>query len=300
MADIFGPLKDVPAPDLGTGPDEMGWLMDEYSLLHGKTIQAVVTGKYIYAGGSLGRTEATGKGIAIITLLALKEAKIDFTEATAAVQGFGNVGLHSALFLYEKGIKVVAISDISVALFNPEGIDVAKLVSYHDFHHKTIKGFTGAIEIDHAELLTLPVDVLIPAAKEDVITADNARVIKATIIVEAANGPISANADDILQANNVIIVPDILANAGGVIVSYFEWLQNSLEESWEIEEVNEKLEKILTQTFKDVLNKSMELNISLRIAAYVIAITKVAEAYKTKEQIISEVDFTNGKHLSIN
>ncbi len=291
LSGIFGPDKDIPAPDLGTGPDEMGWLLDEYSLLHGKTIQAVVTGKHIHSGGSLGREEATGRGVTINTLLALRELGIEETGATVSIQGFGNVGLHTALFLYEKGVKIVAVSDVSAALYNSEGININSLIKYSKENNKKIKGYADAQEIHADDLLQLPVDVLIPAAKEDVITATNASYIKARIIVEGANGPTSSDADDILQNKNILVVPDILANAGGVTVSYFEWLQNSLFEHWKIEQVNQKLEEILTKSFSTVLHVAKTFDVSLRIAAYILALKKVSDVDKAKRAADTSRDF---------
>lgn len=283
LADIFGPEKDVPAPDMGTGPDEMGWLMDEFSLVHGKTIHAVVTGKHLHSGGSLGRVEATGRGVSIITLLALEKLKIRPARSTAAIQGFGNVGLHSALFLYEKGVKIVAVSDVSEAFFNPEGINIPELILYYNLNNKTIKGYPNSVAIKHEDLLLLDVDVLIPAAKEDVITQKNAKDIRAKIIIEAANGPVSSDADKILHENNVLVVPDILANAGGVTVSYFEWLQNSLLESWRIHQINKRLEDILEKGFETVFRVAAKQSVTPRIAAYIIALKKVADTQSVKE-----------------
>jgi glutamate dehydrogenase (NAD(P)+) len=283
LSDIFGPEKDVPAPDMGTGPDEMGWLMDEFSQVHGKTVHGVVTGKHLHAGGSLGRVEATGKGVSIITLLALEKLKLRPARSTVAVQGFGNVGLHSALFLYEKGLKVVAVSDVSEALYNPEGINIPELILYYNLNNKTIKGYPNSVSIQHEELLLLEVDVLIPAAKEDVITKTNANNVKAKIIVEGANGPISSDADAILHENNVLVVPDILANAGGVTVSYFEWLQNTLIETWGVNQVNKQLENILEKSFESVFRTATKYNVTPRIASYIIALQKVAETQSVKE-----------------
>ncbi|PBJ09304.1 Glu/Leu/Phe/Val dehydrogenase [Flavobacterium sp. ACN6] len=283
LADIFGPEKDVPAPDMGTGPDEMGWLMDEFSLLHGRPIHAVVTGKHLHSGGSLGRVEATGRGVSIISLLALQKLKIRPARASAAIQGFGNVGLHSALFLYEKGIKVVAVSDVSEALYNPDGINIPELILYYNLNNKTIKGYPNSVAIKHEELLLLEVDVLIPAAKEDVITQKNAGDIQARIIVEGANGPVSSDADQILHDKNILVVPDILANAGGVTVSYFEWLQNSLLESWRIHQINTRLEDILEKGFDTVFRVAVKHSVTPRIAAYIIALKKVAETQSIKE-----------------
>ncbi|UPZ15107.1 Glu/Leu/Phe/Val family dehydrogenase [Flavobacterium humidisoli] len=283
LADIFGPEKDVPAPDMGTGPDEMGWLMDEFSLLHGRPIHAVVTGKHLHSGGSLGRVEATGRGVSIITLLALEKLKIRPARATAAIQGFGNVGLHSALFLHEKGVKIVAVSDVSEAFYNPNGINIPELILYYNLNNKTIKGYPNSIAIKHEDLLLLDVDVLIPAAKEDVITKHNAGEIQARIIVEGANGPVSSDADQILHDKNILVVPDILANAGGVTVSYFEWLQNSLLESWRIHQINKRLEDILEKGFDTVFRVAVKHNVTPRIAAYIIALKKVAETQSVKE-----------------
>ena len=287
LSDIFGPEKDVPAPDMGTGPDEMGWLMDEFSLVHGKTIHGVVTGKHLHAGGSLGRVEATGKGVSIITLLALKQLKLRPAKSSVAVQGFGNVGLHSALFLFEKGLKVLAVSDVSEALYNPDGINIPELILYYNLNNKRIKGYPNSISIKHEELLLLEVDVLIPAAKEDVITRDNAGDVRAKIIVEGANGPVSSDADTILHENNVLVVPDILANAGGVTVSYFEWLQNTLVEKWGINQVNRQLESILTKSFETVFHTAKKHNVSPRIASYILALRKVAETQSVKEVAIA-------------
>jgi glutamate dehydrogenase (NAD(P)+) len=283
LADIFGPEKDVPAPDMGTGPDEMGWLMDEFSLLHGRPIHAVVTGKHLHSGGSLGRVEATGRGVSIITLLALEKLKIRPARATAAIQGFGNVGLHSALFLHEKGVKVVAVSDVSEAFYNPNGINIPELILYYNLNNKTIKGYPNSVAIKHEDLLLLDVDVLIPAAKEDVITKSNAGEIQARIIVEGANGPVSSDADQILHDKNILVVPDILANAGGVTVSYFEWLQNSLLESWRIHQINKRLEDILEKGFDTVFRVAVKHSVTPRIAAYIIALKKVAETQSVKE-----------------
>lgn len=276
LADIFGPEKDVPAPDMGTGPDEMGWLMDEFSLAHGKTVHAVVTGKHLHSGGSLGRVEATGKGVSIITLLALKHIKKRPFKATVAIQGFGNVGLHTALFLYEKGLTIVAVSDISGAFYDAEGINIPELILYHNLNNKSIKGYPNATVIAPEKILSLDVDVLIPAAKEDVITKENATSIQAKIIIEAANGPVSSDADAILHQNNVLVVPDILANAGGVTVSYFEWLQNSLSETWRMHQINTRLEHILTKSFENVFDVANKRQVTPRIAAYIIALQKVA------------------------
>lgn len=291
LSDIFGPEKDVPAPDMGTGPDEMGWLMDEFSLVHGKTVHGVVTGKHLHAGGSLGRVEATGKGVSIITLLALEQLKLRPARSSVAVQGFGNVGLHSALFLFEKGLKVLAVSDVSEALYNPEGINIPELILYYNLNNKSIKGYPNSVSIKHEDLLLLEVDVLIPAAKEDVITRNNAENVRAKIIVEGANGPVSSDADAILQQNNVLVVPDILANAGGVTVSYFEWLQNTLIETWGVNQVNKQLESILEKSFKTVFHTARKYNVTPRIASYILALQKVAETQAVKEVALTTANY---------
>jgi glutamate dehydrogenase (NAD(P)+) len=291
LSDIFGPDKDVPAPDMGTGPDEMGWLMDEFSLIHGKTIHSVVTGKHLHSGGSLGRVEATGRGVSIISILALQKLKLRPARSTAAIQGFGNVGLHSALFLFEKGVKIVAVSDISEAFYNPQGLNIPELILYYNLNNKSVNGYPNAVAIKHEELLLLEVDVLIPAVKEDVITAVNAGSIRAKIIVEGANGPVSSDADKILHENNVLVVPDILANAGGVTVSYFEWLQNCLLESWRINQINKRLEDILEKSFETVFATSVKYKVSPRIAAYIIALRKVADVQEVKEIKLIEKKF---------
>jgi glutamate dehydrogenase (NAD(P)+) len=291
LSDVFGPEKDVPAPDMGTGPDEMGWLMDEYSLVHGKTVHGVVTGKHLHAGGSLGRVEATGKGVSIITLLALQKLKLRPARSSAAVQGFGNVGLHSALFLFEKGLKVVAVSDVFEALYNPDGIIIPELILYYNLNNKSIKGYPNSIAIKHEELLLLEVDVLIPAAKEDVITKANAHEVRAKIIVEGANGPVSSDADAILHNKNILVVPDILANAGGVIVSYFEWLQNTLIETWGINQINRQLENILEKSFETVFRTANKHNVSPRIASYIIALRKVAQTQSVKQVISTTANY---------
>ncbi|MEN9907449.1 MAG: hypothetical protein RLZZ540_590 [Bacteroidota bacterium] len=291
LSDIFGPEKDVPAPDMGTGPDEMGWLMDEFSLVHGKTIHGVVTGKHLHAGGSLGRVEATGKGVSIITLLALEHLKLRPAKSSVAVQGFGNVGLHSALFLFEKGLKVLAVSDVSEALYNPDGINIPELILYYNLNNKSIKGYPNSVSIKHEDLLLLEVDVLIPAAKEDVITRSNAGDVRAKIIVEGANGPVSSDADAILHANNVLVVPDILANAGGVTVSYFEWLQNTLVEKWGVNQVNRQLESILTKSFETVFQTASKYNVTPRIASYILALRKVAITQAVKEVALTTANY---------
>jgi len=280
MIDIFGADKDIPAPDMGTGPREMAWLMDEYSRTQGMTVNAVVTGKPVVLGGSLGRTEATGRGVMVSALAAMEKLKINPYKATCAVQGFGNVGSWASLLLAERGLKVVSVSDISGAYYNENGIDIQAAVKYRDSNKGSLEGFTGAGKISGDELLTLPVDVLVPAAKEDVITHHNASTIQAKLIVEGANGPTSSKADSIIYDKGISVVPDILANAGGVTVSYFEWVQNRLGYKWTADRVNRRSDRIMKDAFDNVYKTSVEYKVSMRIAAYMVAIDKVAKTYK--------------------
>jgi len=279
LADVFGPDKDIPAPDMGTGPREMAWLMDEYSKHQGMTINAVVTGKPLVLGGSLGRVEATGRGIMVSTFAAMEKMRINPNEATCAVQGFGNVGSISARLLHERGVKIVAISDISGAYYNPAGIDVVEALEYRDSNNGVLTGYKGAEAIPGEEVLFLPVDVLIPAAKEDVITAENAHRLQCRLIVEGANGPTQASADAILKEKGIVAVPDILANSGGVTVSYFEWVQNRLGYKWGLDRVQRRSDRIMKESFERVFQASQKYDCSLRIGAYIVAIDKVAQTY---------------------
>ena len=283
MHDVFGPDKDIPAPDMGTGPDQMAWLMDEYSRARGTTVNAVVTGKPIILGGSVGRIEATGRGVMVSTLSALTKLKIKPFKATVAIQGFGNVGSWAAQLLKERGCKVVAISDISGGYFNSDGIDVGKAITHKNENNGVLENFDGGKKISNDELLTLDVDVLIPAAMENTITEKNANKIKAKLIVEGANGPTSYEADPILEKKGVVAVPDILANAGGVIVSYFEWVQNRLGFKWTKNRVYRRSDSIIKQAFNNVYSISKKYNISLRTAAYIAAIDKVSRTYKYRD-----------------
>ena len=280
MIDIFGQDKDIPAPDMGTGPREMAWLMDEYSRAKGMTTQAVVTGKPLVLGGSLGRTEATGRGVMVSALAAMDKLKLNPYRATAAVQGFGNVGSHAANLLTEKGVKICGISDISGAYYNSNGIDIQKAIAYRDANNGTLEGFKEAEIIGGEELLTLPVDLLVPAAMEDVITKANASKIQAKLIVEGANGPTSAKADYIINEKGIMVVPDILANAGGVTVSYFEWVQNRIGYKWTLDRINRRCDRSMKDAFNNVFETSQKYDVSLRLAAYIVAIDKVATTYK--------------------
>lgn len=280
MVDVFGEDRDIPAPDMGTGPREMAWMMDAYSRSKGMTVNAVVTGKPLVLGGSLGRTEATGRGVMVSALAAMEKLKINPYKATMAVQGFGNVGSFAALLLEERGATIKSISDISGAYFNDNGIDIKKAIEYRNNNNGTLEGFDGAEKIEGNDLLTLEVDVLIPAAKEDVITHDNASKIQAKLIVEGANGPTSAKADNIINEKGIMVAPDILANAGGVTVSYFEWVQNRLGYKWTRERVNRRSDRIMKDAFEAVYKTSQEYDVPMRIAAYIVAIDKVAQTYK--------------------
>ena len=283
MHDVFGPDKDIPAPDVGTGPDHMAWLMDEYSRSRGLTVNAVVTGKPIILGGSLGRIESTGRGVMISTLSVLTKFKVNPYGATVAVQGFGNVGSWASYLLKERGCKIIAISDISGGYYNKKGIDIRKAIEHRNENKGSLKNFKGGEKISNDELLALKVDVLIPAAMEDSITKENANKIKARYIVEGANGPTSFDADDILKQNDIVAVPDILANAGGVIVSYFEWVQNRLGFKWTKSRVNRRCDSIIKQGFNNVYSISKKYKVPLRIAAYISAIDKVSRTYKYRD-----------------
>lgn len=280
MIDVFGPDRDIPAPDMGTGPREMAWLMDEYSKTRGMTVNAVVTGKPIVLGGSLGRTEATGRGVMVSALAAMEKLKINPYKATCAVQGFGNVGSWAAKLLSERGLIVQAISDLTSAYYNEKGIDIEAAVKYRDGNKGSLDGFTGVEKIKGETILTLPVDVLVPAATEDVITQHNAPNIQAKLIVEGANGPTSSKADSIINDKGIMVVPDILANAGGVTVSYFEWVQNRLGYKWDAERVNRRSDRIMKDAFNNVFKTSVDYKVPMRIAAYMVAIDKVAKTYK--------------------
>ena len=283
MNDIFGPDKDIPAPDVGTGPDQMAWLMDEYSRARGVTINAVVTGKPIILGGSAGRIEASGRGVMVATLAALTKIKINPFNAKVAIQGFGNVGSWAALLLKERGCNIVAISDISGGYYDEKGIDIGKAIQYRNENKGTLEGFKEATKISNDELLKLEVDVLIPAALENAITEKNVNSIKAKVIVEGANGPTSHEADSIIEKNGIIAVPDILANAGGVIVSYFEWVQNRLGFKWTKSRVYRRSDSIIKQSFNNVYSISKKYKVSLRTAAYIAAIDKVSRTYKYRD-----------------
>jgi glutamate dehydrogenase (NAD(P)+) len=275
IVDAIGPEKDVPAPDVNTNDQVMAWVMDTYSMHVGHTSTAVVTGKPIEMGGSLGRREATGRGVMIVTREAAKHLGLDINGATVAVQGFGNVGSVSADLLAKIGARIVAVTDWKGGVCNPQGLDVPGMIEFAK-QNKTIDGFPGGEPIENEQLFSLDVDVLVPAALENQITEDNAGNIRAKIIAEGANGPTTPEAHKMLHERGVFVIPDILANAGGVTTSYFEWVQDRHGYFWEESEVNKRLEAKMVEAFHDVLDTSIKYKIDLRTAAYVVAINRVA------------------------
>ena len=277
----LGPDSDVPAPDVNTNERVMAWVMDTYSMRVGHTVTAVVTGKPVEMGGSLGRREATGRGVMIVTREALRYLGMPLLGAAVAVQGFGNVGSVAADLLVKQGCKIVAISDRTGGYYNKSGIDVTTAIAWAK-QHKSLDGFKGGESITNDELLTLPVDVLVPAALENVITSKNAGKVQAKIIAEGANGPTTAGADSILDEKGVFVVPDILANAGGVTVSYFEWVQDRGGYFWSEETVNQRLEEIMTRSFKDVLGLAKQHKVNMRTAAYMLSISRVATVHRLR------------------
>jgi glutamate dehydrogenase (NAD(P)+) len=281
IIDAIGPEKDVPAPDVNTNEQIMAWFMDTYSMHVGHTSTAVVTGKPIEMGGSLGRREATGRGVMIITRESARHLGFPLKGARIAVQGFGNVGSVAADLLAGMGAKIVAVTDWKAGVHNAAGLDITKLLA-HNARHRTVEGFSGAEPISNAELFKLDVDVLIPAAIEEQITAANAREVKAKLIVEGANGPTTPDAHRILHERGVFIVPDILANAGGVTVSYFEWVQDRYGYFWAEKEVNERLEAKMVEAFSAVLETAQRYRVDMRVAAYIVAINRVATVTKMR------------------
>jgi glutamate dehydrogenase (NAD(P)+) len=273
--DAIGPQKDVPAPDVNTNDQIMAWVMDTYSMHVGHTETAVVTGKPVEMGGSLGRREATGRGVMIVTREAAKHLGIDINGATVAVQGFGNVGSVSAQLLSGTGAKIVAVTDWKGGVYNKGGLDIGKMLDYVR-QHKTIDGFPGGEPMDNEQLFALEVDVLVPAALENQITMENAPSIKAKIISEGANGPTTPEAHRYLHEHGMFVIPDILANAGGVTTSYFEWVQDRHGYFWSEDEVNSRLEAKMVEAFNDVLQTSLKYKTDLRTAAYIVAINRVA------------------------
>jgi len=281
LLEILGPERDVPAPDMNTNEQIMAWIMDTYSMHMKRTETAVVTGKPLILGGSLGRKEATGRGCMIVTLAAMERLGMKPKDTTVVVQGFGNVGAVAARLLREQGCKVIGISDVSGGYHNKKGIDLDKAAEW-TARNRTLAGFPGGEPVTNEQLLELACDVLVPAAKEDQITRLNAGKIKAKIICEGANGPTSALADPILQERGILVIPDILANAGGVTVSYFEWVQDRVGYFWSLERVNRRLEKMMKSAFTAVYETANRYKVSLRIGAYILAIDKVAATLKLR------------------
>lgn len=282
MADVFGVDKDIPAPDMGTGKREMAWIVDAFSKVKRHYEPGVVTGKPLTLGGSEGREAATGRGVMVAALEAMKVTGLNRKTATVAIQGFGNVGSHAARLMHNAKIKVIAISDHTAAFHNPKGIDVNAALKYAASNGGVLKGFKGGKEISNDELLTLNVDVLAPCAIQNVITAKNADSINAKIIVEGANGPTSAEADDILAAKGIIVVPDILANGGGVTVSYYEWVQNRYGHYWTEAEVAAKQDESMIRAFENVWYNAKQYKTTMRIGAYITALKRLDKALKYK------------------
>ena len=281
IMEILGPDSDVPAPDVNTNEQVMAWIMDTYSMHKRHSVPAVVTGKPIAIGGSLGRREATGRGVTIVAKEALRELGMPLSGTKVAVQGFGKVGSVAAALMEQEGLTVVAVGDKSGAVYNPNGIYISEALKWVR-ENRFIEGFPNGDPITNEELLELDVDVLVPAALENVITSRNAPNIKAKVIVEGANGPTTAAADAILEDKGVFVVPDILANAGGVTVSYFEWVQNREGYYWSEDVVNQRLQEVMVRSFHNVLSYARQHNVNMRTAAYMLAIDRVAAVHKLR------------------
>lgn len=286
---LIGPDQDIPAPDVNTNGEVMGWIMDTYSMFKGHSVPGVVTGKPIEIGGSIGRAEATGRGVTIIAEKCLEDEGLDPKEQTYAIQGIGNVGGTAAAILYEEGKKVIAVSDWSGAVMKKDGLNIPEIREFLSDRKNCLKDYNGegAEHITNEELLTCDCTVLIPAALENQITEENAGDIKAKIVVEAANGPTTVEADKILEERGILVVPDILANAGGVVVSYFEWVQNIQSMAWELDEVNQMLKKVMLKAYNDVRTMSKEKDSTMRMGAYMVAINRITTAGKLRGGPIS-------------
>jgi glutamate dehydrogenase (NAD(P)+) len=282
MKDVFGVNKDIPAPDMGTSGREMAWILDEFNKVTGEDNPGVITGKPIVIGGSLGRDAATGRGVMVNTLAALKKMGLNPKEVSAAVQGFGNVGSHAARLLSEQGIKIVAIGDHTATFYNEKGIDVKAALDYAAKNGRVLKGFTGGTVIGSNDILTCKCDVLVPAALQNVISEEIAHNIQAKLIVEGANGPTMPEADAVLNDKKIIVVPDILANSGGVTVSYFEWVQNKAGYYWSENEVNTKHDEKMEIAFAHVWDNAAKYKTSMRIAAYITALQKIEQGVQLK------------------
>ncbi len=274
---LIGPNSDIPAPDMNTNPQIMSWMMDTFSMHQGYSVPAVITGKPLAIGGSEGRLEATARGVQFVTREAMVDLGMRPGECSVVVQGFGNVGSISARLLHELGCKIVGLSDISGGVYNPHGIDVHNALHYSK-EHGTLRGLPNSEPVTNTELLLLPCNILVPAALENQLTGKNAPQVKAQLIIEAANGPTTPDADHILNDRGITIVPDILANAGGVTVSYFEWVQDLQRFFWAENEINDRLESIITRAYRAVREKALQQETNLRMGAYLLAVARVAEA----------------------
>jgi glutamate dehydrogenase (NAD(P)+) len=281
---IIGPEKDIPAPDVNTNAQVMDWIMDTYSMMKGYTVHGVVTGKDLEVGGSVGRPEATGRGVTIIALELLKKLKIEPKDVSIAIQGFGNVGAAAARFLHEHGCRIVAVSDVSGGIRCEKGLDIPKVLAFVGNKKNFLKDYNedGVEHITNQQLLVTKCDMLIPAAMENQITKENANELQCKYIVEAANGPTTAEADEIISKRGIILVPDILANAGGVTVSYFEWVQNLQSLTWELEDVNKMLEKVMVKAWNELDANAEKWGLNYRLAAYVVAIKRITTAKKLR------------------
>lgn len=278
---IIGPEKDVPAPDVNTNQQIMGWMLDEFDQLSGHSVPGFITGKPIVIGGSAGRIEATGRGVVISILEAAKRLNLKLDNLTAVIQGFGNVGSITAKLLHQHGVKVVAITDAQGGAYQPNGLDIMNLIDYVN-ENGTVKGFKDSINITNEELFSIECDILVPAALENQITSKTAPNIKAKIVAEAANGPTTPEGNNIMEKKGIFVIPDILCNAGGVTVSYFEWVQNSMNYFWKEDEINDKLQEKLTNAFESVYRMKEEKKVSMRESAYLVGVGRLAEAMKAR------------------
>ena len=281
---IIGPDQDIPAPDVNTNGEVMGWIMDTYSMFKGHSVPGVVTGKPIEIGGSIGRTEATGRGVTIITRQCLEHLGMSYENSAYAIQGMGNVGGTAAQILYDKGCKIVAVSDYSGGVYNENGLDIPAIRTYLSDKTKALIDYVSddVKHISNDEVIICCCDVLIPAALENQITGENAAGVQAKVIIEAANGPTTVEADKILEEKGIVVVPDILANAGGVVVSYFEWVQNIQSMAWDLDEVNRTLKKIMNKAYDEVDAMSRDNKVTMRMGAYMVAINRICTAGKMR------------------
>ena len=282
---IIGPQKDIPAPDVGTTPQVMAWMMDTYSMNAGSTVTGVVTGKPVHLGGSLGRSKATGRGVFITGLEAAQKIGLDIAHATVCVQGFGNVGAEAALLFHGSGAKVIAVQDHTTTLYHPEGINIPDLLAYQK-QQGAIKGFDMVHDIDKNELWNIEADIFIPAALEGVISKEIAQKLQTKLILEGANGPTDPAADDVLNQRGIVIVPDVICNAGGVTVSYFEWVQDLASYFWTEDEINHRMDVIMRKAIHDVWDRAQHANCSLRTAAYIVACERILLARRDRGLII--------------